>query len=212
MTNWISTKNIEWPVEQKACDPTKILTAPLCNSHVKVVGYYMAMPYNFMMRDEYWDEVSNSMEVLLAARYCMEIDMNKLGENMIYRAQTHTRYYIYFQEYVRKHIQKEAIALINDIQNDVFSLRATRSLTAYSGFKKAISNAKKVSKLKMVADAKYLIMNNAPLTINRNMYKKVFGKDYDSNTLDFLTKKGVYLGEGREQDLRRIDSELRNGG
>lgn len=170
----------------------------------------MAMPYNFMMADEYWSEVTNSMELLLAARYCMEIDLNKLGPDMIYRAQTHTKFYIYFQEYVRKHIIKDTAALLINIQNDTFTLRTTTSLSGYLGFFKAVQNARKVSKLQSVADAEYLIANKGPLTINRNMYKKVFGKDYDKNTLDFLTKNGVYQGEGNAADLAKIEQMLRS--
>ena len=39
MTQYINPENVDFPVEEKACDATKILTAPLCNSYVKVVGY-----------------------------------------------------------------------------------------------------------------------------------------------------------------------------
>lgn len=205
MTQYINPENVDFPVEEKACDATKILTAPLCNSYVKVVGYYMARPYNFMMAKEYWKEVTNDVELLLAARFGMEMDMNKIPEEMWYRSSFHTQQYIKFQQYVRKNALKDAAKLIAEFQSDTFTLRTTKSIGGYYDIASLILDVKdKISVAKVVTDTRELVVNQGPLTINRNMYKKVFKQDYHAGMLDQLWKEGTYKGDGLNADYKRL--------
>lgn len=205
MAQYINNKNVDWPVEQKACDPTKALTAPLCNSYVKVVGYYMARPYNFMMAKEYWEEVTNDVELLLAARFGLEIDTNKIPEEMWYRASFHTQKYINFQKYVRQNALKDAAKLVAEFQSDTFALRTTTSIGGFYDFASLILDVKdKISVAKTVVDTRQLIANQGPLTINRTMYKKVFNQDYHAGMLEQLRKDGTYKGDGLNDIYKKI--------
>ena len=205
MAQYINNKNVDWPVEQKACDPTKALTAPLCNSYVKVVGYYMARPYNFMMAKEYWEEVTNDVELLLAARFGLEIDMNKIPEEMWYRASFHTQQYINFQKYLRQNALKDAAKLVAEFQSDTFALRTTKSIGGFYDFASLILDVKdKISVAKTVVDTRQLIANQGPITINRTMYKKVFNQDYHAGMLEQLRKDGTYKGDGLNDIYKTI--------
>lgn len=205
MAQYINGKNVDWPIEQKACDSTKVLTVPLCNSYVKIVSYYMARPYNFMMAKEYWEEVTNDIELLLAARFGLEYDMNKVPEELWYRASFHTQYYINFQKYVRQNALKDAAKLVAEFQSDTFALRTTKSIGGFYDIASIILDAKdRINVYKAVTDTRQLIENHGPLTINRTMYKKVFNQDYHAGMLELLRKNGTYKGDGLNQSYKNL--------
>ncbi|ENW97319.1 hypothetical protein [Acinetobacter dispersus] len=199
-----------YPQEQKVCE----ITEPLCNDHIKVRNYYMARPYNFMMNINQWAEVAeNTIEILMAVRFGMEWDMNKVPEINLSDPAFHTRMYIKFHNYVKKHSLKEIPRIVGEFQQTAFKVRflstfaidellELRNLSKFDQGKEIYSKIGDLkdtfSKLNVVTatrDLAELQKNNGPVHINREMFKKVFNQDYNPKMIQILKDSREYPGD-----------------
>lgn len=78
-----------------------------------------------MMSPEHWKEVAetNELEFLLASRYCMEIDLTQVSEELIARTSYHTLHYIKFQSYIKKNAIRQTASIISEFKKQEFTLR-----------------------------------------------------------------------------------------
>lgn len=199
-----------FPAEQKIC----VITEPLCNQYIKERNYYLARPYNFLLGIEQWSEVAqNSIELLMAVRFGMEYDVNTFPDHFMYDTAFHTQMYIKFHNYVLKHSLKEISKIVGEFQQTAFKirflstfavndLRELRNLGPFAqgkGAVKALNDLKKtVSKLNIVnatRDLELLAMNNGPLHINRDMFKRVFKKDFNEGMIQIFKDQRIYRGD-----------------
>ncbi|MDC5359113.1 hypothetical protein NRA39_13115 [Acinetobacter baumannii] len=199
-----------YPTEQKVCE----ITEPLCNDHIKVRNYVMVRPYNFMMNIQHWAEVAdNTIEMLMAARFGMEWDINKLNDGYMSDPAFHTRMYIKFQNYVLKHSVKEIPRIVGEFQSTAFKVRflstfavdellELRNLSKFDQGKEIYSKIedlkdtlKKLDVVTATRDLADLQMNHGPLHINRNMFKKVFGQDYNPKMIQIMKQNREYSGD-----------------
>ncbi|MEQ1064681.1 hypothetical protein ABLB96_15505 [Acinetobacter sp. XH1741] len=198
-----------YPTEQKVCE----ITEPLCNDHIKVRNYTMVRPYNFMMNIQHWAEVENTIELLMAVRFGMEWDVNKLPESNMADPAFHTRMYITFHNYVLKHAMKEGARIVGEFQQTAFKVRflstfavdellELRNLSKFDQGKEIYSKIEdlkdtfaKLNAAKASTDLAQLRMNDGPLFINREMFKKVFNQDFNPKMIQIMKQNREYLGD-----------------
>lgn len=199
-----------YPQEQKVCD----ITEPLCNSHIKIRNYSMVRPYNFMMSAYHWSQVAdNTIELLMAVRFGMEWDINKVPESNMSDPAFHTRMYIKFHNYLLKHSVKEIPRIVGEFQSTAFKVRflstfavdellELRNLSKFDQGKEIYSKIEDLkdtfSKLDVATaseDLALLQMNNGPLHINREMFKKVFNQDFNPKMIQIMKQNREYPGD-----------------
>jgi len=198
-----------YPTEQKVCE----ITEPLCNEHIKIRNYYMARPYNFMMNINQWSEVKNDIELLMAVRFGMEWDVNKLPSSNMSDPAFHTGMYIKFHNYVLKHAMKEGARIVGEFQQTAFKVRflstfavdellELRNLSKFDQGKEIYSKIgdlkdtlSKLNAGSASADLTKLRRNNGPLFINREMFKKVFNQDYNPKMIQIMKENREYNGD-----------------
>lgn len=208
-----------FPKEQKVC----VITEPLCNQYIKERNYYIARPYNFMMDVTSWFEVENTIELLMAIRFGMEYDVNTFPKDFMFDTAFHTQMYIKFHNYVLKHSLKEIPKIVGEFQQTAFKvrflstfavndLRELRNLGPFAqsmGAVKALSDLKEIlSKLDVreaTIDLALLQDNKGPLHINRNMFKKIFKKDFNAGMLQILRNQGIYKGDPKNVEYSEFD-------
>ncbi|WP_431830768.1 hypothetical protein [Acinetobacter ihumii] len=211
-----------YPKEQKIC----VITEPLCNQYIKERNYYMARPYNFMLYIEQWGNVKNKIELLMAIRFGMEWDTNKLADGNLYDPAFHTQMYIRFHNYVLKQSLKEIPKIVGEFEQTAFKvrflsvfavdeLRELRNLEPFAqgkGALKSLNDLKKtISKLNVVSatrDLSLLVQNKGPLHINRDMFKKVFNQDYNPRMVQILRDEGVYTGDPLNVERAEFESKF----
>ncbi|MDR2250562.1 hypothetical protein [Acinetobacter sp.] len=198
-----------YPHEEKVCE----ITEPLCNDHIKIRNYYMARPYNFMMNINQWAEVGNTIELLMAVRFGMEWDVNKLPESNMSDPAFHTRMYIKFHNYVLKHAMKEGARIVGEFQQTAFKVRflsafavdellELRNLSKFDQGKEIYSKIEdlkdtfaKLNAARASTDLAQLRMNDGPLFINREMFKKVFNQDFNPKMIQIMKQSREYSGD-----------------
>lgn len=198
-----------YPHEQKVCE----ITEPLCNDYIKVRNYYMAKPYNFMMSINQWSEVQNTIELLMAVRFGMEWDVNKLPAYNMGDPAFHTRMYVKFHSYVLKHAMKEGARIIGEFQQTAFKVRflsafavdellELRNLSKFDQGKEIYSKIEdlkdtftKLNAAQATTDLAQLRMNDGPLFINREMFKKVFHQDFNPKMIQIMKESREYPGD-----------------
>lgn len=211
-----------YPKEQKVC----VITESLCNQYIKERNYYMARPYNFMLDIEQWGNVKNKIELLMAIRFGMEWDTNKLADGNLYDPAFHTQMYIIFHNYVLKQSLKEIPKIVGEFEQTAFKvrflsvfavdeLRELRNLEPFAqgkGALKSLNDLKKtISKLNVVSatrDLSLLVQNKGPLHINRDMFKKVFNQDYNPRMVQILRDEGVYKGDPLNVERAEFESKF----
>ncbi|NUF39091.1 hypothetical protein [Acinetobacter lactucae] len=198
-----------YPHEEKVCE----ITEPLCNDHIKIRNYYMARPYNFMMNINQWAEVGNTIELLMAVRFGMEWDVNKLPESNMADPAFHTGMYIKFHNYVLKHAMKEGARIVGEFQQTAFKVRflsafavdellELRNLSKFDQGKEIYSKIEdlkdtfaKLNAARASTDLAQLRMNDGPLFINREMFKKVFNQDFNPKMIQIMKQSREYSGD-----------------
>ncbi|MFW1942034.1 hypothetical protein ACG93R_00755 [Acinetobacter guillouiae] len=194
MNDIIRSPNGQFPEDVELCNYTSLT----CNPILKVGNYYIAAPYNFFFDSWYWEQAQkvNKLEALLAVRFGLEYDINKLGDGMISKLSFNTQMYIKFSQYVKKHAKKEAFQIIHEFEKTAFSLKVKTGFSPTDvmlilGIKKALSTPQ------VIVDAKALADNNfCPLYINRQTFNQIFKTDYHAGMLKQLTNDRTYRGEG----------------
>lgn len=210
---------VGYPAEQKVC----VITEPLCNQYIKERNYYIARPYNFMMDATNWFDVENTIELLMAVRFGMEYDVNTFPDGYMFDTAFHTQMYIKFHNYVLKHSLKEIPKIVGEFQQTAFKvrflstfavndLRELRNLAPFAqgkGAVKALNDLKKtLSKLDVreaTIDLALLQDNKGPIHINRNMFKKIFKKDFNAGMLQILRNQGIYKGDPKNVEFSEFD-------
>lgn len=209
----ISKNSEAWdafPQEKKFCE----ITEPLCNEHIKMRNYYMARPYNFMMNLNQWTQVSNKIELLTAIRFGMEWDTNKLPDGNLADPAFHTQMYIKFHEYLMKNVMREAPKIVGEFQQAIFKARfmttfaideikdirnlEKREDQIKAGYDKAKELKAQIDSINVIEATRdmFLINENAgPLTINREMFIKVFNQDFHPKMVDIMKEQRVYRGD-----------------
>lgn len=208
-----------FPEEQKVC----VITEPLCNQYIKQRNYYVARPYNFMMSVTDWFEVENTIELLMAVRFGMEYDVNTFPDGYMSDTAFHTQMYIKFHNYVLKHSLKEIPKIVGEFQqtafkvrflstfavNDLLELRNFGPFAQGKGAVKALNDLKKtLSKLDVrqaTTDLALLQDNRGPIHINRNMFKKIFKKDFNAGMVQILRNQGIYKGDPTNVEFSEFD-------
>ncbi|ACJ40325.1 MULTISPECIES: hypothetical protein [Acinetobacter calcoaceticus/baumannii complex] len=198
-----------YPHEEKVC----VITEPLCNDHIKIRNYYMARPYNFMMRVNQWAEVANTIELLMAVRFGMEWDMNKFDDRLLADPGFHTQMYIRFHNYVLKHAMKEGARIVGEFQQTAFKVRflsafavdellELRNLSKFDQGKEIYGKIQdlkdtfaKLNAARATTDLAQLRMNDGPLFINREMFKKVFNQDFNPKMIQIMKQTREYPGD-----------------
>ncbi|MFB0550797.1 hypothetical protein ACET1S_18275 [Acinetobacter baumannii] len=198
-----------YPHEEKVC----VITEPLCNDHIKIRNYYMARPYNFMMRINQWAEVANTIELLMAVRFGMEWDMNKFDDRLLSDPGFHTQMYIRFHNYVLKHAMKEGARIVGEFQQTAFKVRflsafavdellELRNLSKFDQGKEIYGKIQdlkdtfaKLNAARASVDLAQLRMNDGPLFINRDMFKKVFNQDFNPKMIQIMKQSREYPGD-----------------
>lgn len=218
----ISQNSEAWdafPQEKKFCE----ITEPLCNEHIKMRNYYMARPYNFMMNLSQWTQVSNKIELLTAIRFGMEWDTNKLPDGNLADPAFHTQMYIKFHKYLMKNVMREAPKIVAEFQQAIFKARfmttfaideikdirnlEKREDQIKAGYEKAKELKAQIDTINVVDAARdmFLIQNNkGPLSINRDMFIKVFNQDFNPNMIKVMRQQGIYLGDPDNVAFKRI--------
>ncbi|CAM3587168.1 hypothetical protein VXG46_002028 [Acinetobacter baumannii] len=198
MGNQPITKNI--PPNSKAWEgyPSKVES---CNVP-KPFCYFqfdrpIAMPYTFMMSAQQWEYVErrNKLEFLLAVRFGMEYDIAKLNEDVLLSTGFHTGMYVKFQNYLRKHYQKDAAVLMAVFQSNAFTTRFGTSFAIEDlvGLKGAIDDLRVDD---IMTGAHMISRRNGHGTqINRKMYQQNFNQDYNPTMLKTLAAQGLYPDE-----------------
>ncbi|MDS7933776.1 hypothetical protein RMB03_19865 [Acinetobacter sp. V91_7] len=198
-----------YPHEEKVCE----ITEPLCNDHIKIRNYYMARPYNFMMSVNQWAEVGNTIELLMAVRFGMEWDMNKFDDRLLSDPGFHTQMYIRFHNYVLKHAMKEGVRVVSEFQQTAFKVRflsafavdellELRNLSKFDQGKEIYGKIQdlkdtfaKLNVARATTDLAQLRMNDGPLFINREMFKKVFNQDFNPKMIQIMKQSREYPGD-----------------
>lgn len=212
-----------FPAEQKVC----VITEPLCNQYIKERNYYMARPYNFLLDIDQWSEVAqNSIEMLMAIRFGMEYDINTFPDGFMFDIAFHTQMYIKFHNYILKHSLKEIPKIVGEFQqtafkvrflstfavNDLLELRNLGPFAQGKGTIKALNDLKKtVSKLNVAnatVDLEELTKNGGPLHINRNMFKRIFKKDFNAGMVQILRNEGIYKGDPTNVQYSEFDKKF----
>lgn len=218
----ISKNSEAWdafPQEKKFCE----ITEPLCNEHIKMRNYYMARPYNFMMNLSQWTQVSNKIELLTAIRFGMEWDTNKLPDGNLADPAFHTQMYIKFHKYLMKNVMREAPKIVAEFQQAIFKARFMTTFAIDEikdirnlekredqikvGYEKAKELKAQIDTINVVDAARdmFLIQNNkGPLSINRDMFIKVFNQDFNPNMIKVMRQQGIYLGDPDNVAFKRI--------
>lgn len=192
MKDYMDLSNTNFPIDTKVCNFISVS----CNPVLQVGNYYIARPYNFFMSNGRWARVKNDLELLLALRYGFENDLNKLGDDMMFKSSFNTMMYIKFQAYVRKHAMKEAVEVVAEFQKTTFSLRLKTAFSPTDALL-FLGVLKSMSVPKFIVDAKDLAENAyRPIYINRAMYNDVFGRDYHLEMVKQMQNQGIYRGEG----------------
>ena len=194
MNDIIRSPNGQFPEDVELCNYTSLT----CNPILKVGNYYIAAPYNFFFDSWYWEQAQkvNKLEALLAVRFGLEYDINKLGDGMISKLSFNTQMYIKFSQYVKKHAKKEAFQIIHEFEKTAFSLKVKTGFSPTDvmlilGIKKALSTPQ------VIVDAKALADNNfCPLYINRQTFNQIFKTYYHAGMLKQVTNDRTYRGEG----------------
>lgn len=158
MSDIITSSNSQFPEDVTLCNCNSIT----CNPILKVGNYYKAAPYNFFFDNYYWKQVEivNKVEVLLAVRFGLEHDINKLGDGMINRLSFNTMMYIKFSQYVKKHAAKEAFQIINEFEKTAFSLKVKLGFSPMDvllilGLKKSLSVPEVAKDVRALASNNY---------------------------------------------------------
>lgn len=199
-----------FPTEQKVC----VISEPLCNQYIKERNYYLARPYNFMLDIEQWSEVAqNGIELLMAVRFGMEYDVNTFPDGFIHDIAFHTQMYLKFHNYVLKHSLKEIPKIVGEFQQTAFKvrflstfavndLRELRNLGPFAQGKGAVKSLKELNKtlsklnvLNATRDLELLAKNGGPLHINRDMFKRVFKKDFNPGMVQIFKDQRIYKGD-----------------
>ncbi|MEB6478632.1 hypothetical protein [Acinetobacter vivianii] len=200
----------DFPTEQKVC----VITEPLCNQYIKERNYYLARPYNFLLDIEQWSEVAqNGIELLMAVRFGMEYDVNTFPDGFMHDIAFHTQMYLKFHNYVLKHSLKEIPKIVGEFQQTAFKvrflstfavndLRELRNLGPFAQGKGAVKSLndlnKTLSKLNVLnatRDLELLAKNGGPLHINRDMFKRVFKKDFNPRMVQIFKDQRIYKGD-----------------
>jgi len=178
--------------EVKVCHADELLDPLLCNSIVKILNYHTTVPYTFMMNQGQWDGIKNRIpfEHDLAIRFGLEYDLRQFSETVLERYSFHTMMYLKFTMYAQKHSLNEGSTFIRELAKDSFTARMA---IAKKNFGEVIdltlSNANKPV---LAGNAIAIHENNGPYLINENMYKKVFGRPYDSATVSQFIRQYQY--------------------
>jgi hypothetical protein len=199
-----------FPTEQKVC----VITKPLCNQYIKERNYYLARPYNFLLDIEQWSEVAqNGIELLMAVRFGMEYDVNTFPDGFMHDIAFHTQMYLKFHNYVLKHSLKEIPKIVGEFQQTAFKvrflstfavndLRELRNLGPFAQGKGAVKSLKDLNKtlsklnvLNATRDLELLAKNGGPLHINRDMFKRVFKKDFNPRMVQIFKDQRIYKGD-----------------
>ena len=194
MSDSIGLPNGQFPEDVELCKYNSLT----CNPILKVDNYYKAVPYNFFFDSWYWSqaELTNKLEVLLAVRFGLEYDINKLGDGMLSKLSFNTQMYIKFSQYVKKHAQKEAFQIIHEFEKTAFSLKVKTGFSPTDVM--LILGIKNAMDIKQVLlDTRALARNNyCPLYINRQTFNRIFKQDYHAGMVKQLTDDRTYRGEG----------------
>ncbi len=213
-----------FPKETKVCE----ITEPMCNDYIKIRNYYMALPYNFMMGDDDWISVRNTVELATAIRFGMEWDINKQADVALTDPAFHTQMYIRFHKYLMQKVMYDATQLVAEFHSAAFT---TRFLSTYAFddlkelrnveskrelLKKSHEQAKKlkeqIDKLnptRASIDMALINENTGPLHINREMFIKLFKQDYNPKMVQILKNEGVYLGDSKNVQFNQVNKNSR---
>ncbi|WP_168378664.1 MULTISPECIES: hypothetical protein [Acinetobacter] len=152
----------------------------------------IVQPYNFMMPSHMWEHVynTNKLEYALAIRFGLENDVSDV-ENLISTTGYHTRMYVLFQKYLRKHIVKEAALIVAEFKSNEFKTRfgTTFAIQDLVGLKGTLDD---LNIGEVLAGAAKLQMLRGGEKINRNMYKMLFNQDYNPKMLKVLAEQGIH--------------------
>ena len=114
MNDSIGLPNGQFPEDVELCKYNSLT----CNPILKVDNYYKAAPYNFFFDSWYWSqaELTNKLEVLLAVRFGLEYDINKLGDSMLSKLSFNTQMYINSTSMLKNMLKKKLFRLFMNLK------------------------------------------------------------------------------------------------
>lgn len=120
----------------------------------------------------------------------LEYDLRQFSESVLERYSFHTMMYLKFTMYAQKHSLNEGSTFIRELTKDSFKARMAIAKKNFGEvIDLALSNANKPV---LAGNAIAIHENNGPYLINENMYKKVFGRPYDSATVSQFIRQYQY--------------------
>lgn len=188
---------LNWPKKVEQCN----VPQPFCIFQFK---REIVQPYNFMMSKNTWEFLAqkNKLEFLIAVRFCMQFDINKINEDLLYNLSFHTDMYVKFLYYLRKHAEKEVVVAMAEFQSQAFSLRFKNTF-AIGDLLSLKNTIDKLNLSSLIADVTKINRNGKTGTvINRNLFKEIFSFDYDPATLKLLANQGYYPDEANSAATR----------